>query len=87
MVDINKLTSVREGARLLGVLPYIEAEVSKILYQIDTKAYRLLDADDLDPDLALQLWIEKRSAVKLLKRFEQIIAVGQATGAEIAHEL
>lgn len=86
-VNPDLLGQVREGARLAGFMPYLEAELDKMHQLLDSRAYQAVSDGSLTPEVALNLWLEKYAYLKLQRRFKQVIAGSVSVGQDIAHQL
>lgn len=83
----TKIISVVEGAKIAALLPYLEAEIRRRDAAIETKAALAHLNGKLDPQTALNLWIEKLALRSILRSFEQKVGYGAAVGAEIGPEM
>lgn len=77
MADFSE---VRDGARLAGFMPYLDAELTSMTDQLVMKTLMALNSGTLTPDLALHAWMELNAYTRLLKRFQQKVQVGLSVG-------
>lgn len=82
MTELAQLDAslIAEGARLAGVLPYLEEELDKIERRLDMRIYAQLDKDELSPDQALLAWQEKH----ILKRIRNSFVTKVKMGTSVA---
>lgn len=76
----NDLALMMDGAKLSGMLPYLEEQLSKQIEGCITRIDRLLTDGKLTPDLAQMAWIELLSYRRLSRRFSQKVRIGVAAG-------
>lgn len=87
MVDFQQLAAVGDAAQIRAALPYLEAVAQAQEARIDTRVEQLLTEGALDPQLAVQMWVEKLAYRRILRSLRQKAAFGEAIGAEIAPEM
>lgn len=87
MNSVEKLAAVRDGAKVKALLPYLEAEMTSLLAQVDGKAADLYAKGALTPDVAALLWAERLAYRKVLRHFDQRVRLGAAIGEDIAPEM
>lgn len=71
--DLGKL---RDGARLGGLLPDMEAYVKGQETKLINEVQRKLQDGELTPDLALYAWMELVSMRKMLKSLSTKVSIG-----------
>ena len=81
---VPKMTALSEGARLLHVLPYIEAEMAKLDKTQDALIFQQIDQGTLTPEAALTAWMNKRAYRRVLKGFQTRVQLGIAAGEEMS---
>jgi len=62
------LARISDAARLEGMMPYLEDEVSRMNDALETRIYAKIDHNELSADEALTAWLEKRTYAKLVRR-------------------
>lgn len=78
--DVEQMASFQDGARLAGVMPYLEAELESMERVVENRVYSALDAKTLTPEAALLAWIEKSSIRRLRTRMKVRTNVTIASG-------
>ena len=86
-MKVEDLSAIRDGAFIAGVMPNLDAEVAAMDRALETRTLSALERGELTPEAALSAWIEKSAYRKLLNRFRQKIAYGQALGQKSAEKL
>ena len=81
------LASIRDGAIIQQLLPYLESELKSLTLAVDNKAATAFENGTMTPDMAHNLWAERIAYRKTLRRFNALIKVGQALGASNAAAL
>jgi UDP-N-acetylglucosamine enolpyruvyl transferase len=79
----NDVAQIADVARIHGFLPYLKAEIERQEAMIDNKVASKMMEGPLDADFAVQMWIEKMVLRRLLRGFDQKVAVGTSLGAQI----
>lgn len=80
MTEAQDLAAVIDGARLANSLPYISAELDKAMAVVVTRVENDYNNGRLTPELAMATWVELISYRRLLRRFQQKVQVGIASG-------
>lgn len=83
-MEQDKIASARDGAYIAGALPYIEADIQRLLKAID---HRAAANHPMTPELALILWTERNAYLTLLKKLKQRVEVGISQGKQVQKEL
>jgi hypothetical protein len=87
MIEQIDATALVEGARLAGMLPYLNETLSKMEQALNTRIYTLLNKNELTPEVALYAWQEKHVLNKLRKSFNMKVRLGEAVAERNAPEL
>lgn len=74
------LAAIQDGARLAGVLPYLQAEAATIKKGIENQVYAALREGTLTPDKAMFFWMQHLAARETVQKFEQKVRIGQTIG-------
>jgi hypothetical protein len=74
------LAAIVDGARLAGVLPYVEAELQKGIDACIVRMDQMLSDGKLTPELAQMAWIELLSYRRRMRRLTQKVRIGVASG-------
>ena len=72
----EEIADYREAARIMGVIPYVEAEFAKVIHSTELEVYRKLDAGSLTPQEAIMAWATKRSIEKVLRNLNTRAKLG-----------
>lgn len=80
----TEMSKVRDGARFAGFLPYLAAEVDKMVGTLESRMLDHIRDGSLTPDLAIQGWMELNAYRRLMKRFDQKVKIGQTAGQALA---
>jgi len=80
-IDMGKMV---DGARLANMLPYLEAEIQRMITTLENRVFQALELKELTPEQALYAWMEKASYRHLLKRLTTRVRIGQTAGERIA---
>lgn len=81
MSESNDLASMMDGARLAGVLPYVEEQLDKQIEACIVRMDRMLTEGKLTPELAQMAWIELLSYRRITRRLSQKVRIGVAAGS------
>lgn len=73
----------RERAYLQQAVPYIEDTTQQMLLQVQNRVFGAVQKGDLDPQEALNAWIEVYTIHELVRRLRKQ-AVSEVSGAEQA---
>lgn len=66
---------MREGARLMNHMPYIEAEISAGMRAVENSVLGLINSGDLTPERAQQKWIEWSTYKRMSQKMNQKVNV------------
>ncbi len=80
----DKLASARDGAYIAGALPYIEADIDRLLKSID---HRAMSANPMTQELSLVLWTERLCYLRLIGKLRQKVEIGVSQGQQFQDEL
>lgn len=80
MTQTSDMAALVDGARLAGVLPYVEEQLDKQIEACITRMDRMLSEGKLTPELAQMAWIELLSYRRLTRRLTQKVRIGVAAG-------
>jgi len=86
-VDPTEMAAVKDGIVLSGAMPYIEDEIKNKLKAIDNQALSAVNAGDLTPERALNLWTERNVLLKLLGSLGQRVRNSQSKAKKYQKEL
>lgn len=73
--ELDPFLDARESAYLRNVTPYFEEFIEKIVSRVRKDVYSDLDRGVLDPQKAVQAWIEVHTADKILQKFHREINI------------
>lgn len=76
-----------DGARLASMLPYLEAELTKMEAACVVRMDALMQQGKLSPELAQMGWIEMLGYRRLKRRFQTQVRVGVSLGEKNAQTL
>lgn len=79
--------TIAEGARLSGMLPYLEQYIDKLERTLENKVFARLDKGELTPEEAMFAWQEKLILRRLVRHFTQQTRIGLAVADEHIEEL
>lgn len=82
MADIDPQTLIRSraGARVSGMLPYVEAEIAQMAKALDNRMFAAAANGELTSEMAMAGWMERWACQKLLKHFQTIVRMGTGEG-------
>lgn len=86
-VDMEKLIAVRDSAHIDALLPYLRVELERLEAGVEARAASALAAGTLEPQLAVNLWVEKLSYRKLMRNLEARVKVGHAAGTAVGPDM
>jgi len=86
-MEPNDLRSIRDVQIMESLRPYLEAEVDKQINAVQNRVLSQLERGELDPQLALNAWVEVQTLRKLVNKFKQTVRMGQSKGQTYASEL
>ncbi len=81
------LSTVRDGARIAGALPYIEVELDKMKAAVERRVFAALRDGTLSPDTALSAWQELNAYSLLQRRLRQQVAIATSVGKNVSPEM
>ncbi len=84
MSEASDLATALDGARLHGMMPYLEAELRKMEEACLVRMDGLMTQGKLTPELAQMAWIELIGYRRLRRRFAQKVAMGISIGQNTA---
>lgn len=87
LIEQIDASTIVEGARLAGILPYLNEALNKLESVVDTKMYTLMNKNELTPEVALYAWQEKHVLHKLRKSFNSKVRLGEAVAERNATDL
>lgn len=76
MTEATDLASMVTGARLSGMMPYLEEQLEKQIDGCIARMDRLLTDGKLTPELAQMAWIELLSYRRLNRNLKQKVLIG-----------
>jgi hypothetical protein len=85
MADVSPedLGSMAEGAKIAGLLPYLNSELEKMQLTVLTRVFGMVGQQTLTPELAYAAFLELYAYNRLRKRFDTTVRIGQSAGARI----
>ncbi len=69
-LNLSDAATIVDSVRLQGFLPYLEAEINKLIDACTMKADQMSLAGALTPQAAAELWAELLAYRRLLRRFQ-----------------
>lgn len=78
--DPQTLIRARAGARMSGILPYIESEIAQMAKSLDNRMFAAAANGTLTSEMAMAGWMERWACQKLLKHFQTIVRMGTGEG-------
>lgn len=80
MNEALALSQAIDGARLAGMLPYLEAELLAMEAACVTRMDRMMQDGKLTPELSQMAWIELIGYRRLRRRLQQKVRIGTSIG-------
>lgn len=81
-MDKHFAGKVRDAAVISSLMPYLKTELADMHNVADNTAYGLIAQGKLSPEIALNLWNQKYSYQRLLRRFEKRLKVPENPGLD-----
>lgn len=81
------LGRIAAGAKLAGLLPYLEAEVDRMDRALENRVYDLINKGALTPEAAFMAWLEKKTLRAFVTRLRQKVNMGQSVGERHVEDL
>jgi len=78
---------VYDGTRVQGFMPYVDAEVNRLMDQTISKMYAAVIHNELTPEKAVAGWYEMAAYRNLINALTTRVKVGQRTGEAIADQM
>lgn len=85
--DPEELGQALDGAYLTNAMPYIEEQLAKMIRAVDQRAYRAIAQNELTPEMALNLWLERNAYNSLAVRLGQKVRLAQNLSEKVEHAL
>ncbi len=81
------LSTVRDGARITGALPYIEVELDKMRVAVERRVFQAIRDGTLSGDAAVAAWQELNAYNLLIRRLRQQVAIATSVGKNVSSEM
>lgn len=85
--DPSALGQIADGARLQGLLPYLEQYINKLQDQLDQRVFALVRQGKLSGEVAQMAWQQKLAYNMILKHFQQQIRIGVSAATKVESAL
>jgi hypothetical protein len=86
-MNVEALGSIREGARLQGMLPHLEEYIDRQKNRLVNEVSQKLADGKLTPETAMYAWMEYVSLNRMLRSMASKIRVGVSAGEQYAKAL
>jgi hypothetical protein len=83
----EELDKIAHGAYLMGALPVLQDEISRMMAAVQTRVFTAISAGEFSAEQAEGAWRELYAHHRLLKRLESRINTGQAVGEKHKDQL
>lgn len=79
----EELVQVRDGARISGMLPYLEDYVERQIHIVEMRVFDQSDKGTLTPDGAVSAWMEVKALRRMVRSMKQKGRVGVSIGERV----
>lgn len=83
----DQLLDLATGAKYQALQEPLNADISKLMRQVEQRMYTAISTDKLTPEMAVRAWYEMHSYFRLLQKFNQRIKVGVAQGEALSPQI